>query len=163
MASNAVGPETSTYTAGPPLPQEMPKPPFRPQAAGTIAFFFSIVSGAIVSAVSLRRMGHSQKAKKVIWITLLGAMVVGTVIIAIPDVLGRILGFCLEIVWYFVFPRIQDQEFRQWESTHNGIAPSSGWKAVGWGFVGLAVFFAIIMIMAEVLTHALNASGIASQ
>ena len=134
----------------------MPKPPFRPQAAGTIGFFFSIVAGALVSIISLRRMGHSQKAKKVLWLTLLGA---ATILILIPAALGRFVGLGLEGVWYFVFPKIQDQEFRQWQATHPDVAPSSGWKALGWGFVGIVAFFAIAMAMGIFL----DATGIAPQ
>jgi hypothetical protein len=129
----------------------MPKPPFRPQAAGTIGFFFSVVAGALVSVISLRRMGHSQKAKKIFWITMLGAMLVAATLILIPDALGRLVGLGLEGVWYFVFPKIQDQEFREWEATHKDVMPSSGWKALGWGFVGLGVFFAIIIVMGILL------------
>jgi hypothetical protein len=137
----------------------MPKPPFRPQAAGTIAFFFSVVAGALVSVISLRRMGHSQKAKKIFWITMLGAAVIATILILIPAALGRPVGLGLEVVWYFVFPEIQDREFRQWEAAHPDVAPSSGWKALGWGFAGLAAFFAIVIAMGILL----DATGIAPQ
>jgi hypothetical protein len=129
----------------------MPKPPFRPQAAGTIGFFFSIVAGALVSVISLRRMGHSQKAKKTLWITLLGAIFIAPIFFLIPPARGRFLGLALEGVWYFVFPKIQDQEFSQWQAAHADLAPSSGWKALGWGFVGIAVFFAIAVVVGMLL------------
>lgn len=151
MASTNIGPGTNSYTLGPPLPQEMPKAPFRPKASGTIAFFFGIVAGALVAAIRLRRMGHSQKARKVLWITLIGAAVVSAILILIPEVFGRLVGFGLEIVWYFVFSRIQDEEFSQWVATHRDVVPSSGWRALGWGFVGLAAFLAILFVMALLL------------
>lgn len=129
----------------------MPKPPFRPQAAGTIGFFFSILAGALVSVISLRRMGYSQKAKRVLWITVLGATAVATILILIPRAPGRLIGLGLEGVWYFVFPKIQDQEFRQWEATHPDVVPSSGWKALGWGFAGFAAFLAIAIAIGVLL------------
>ncbi len=88
---------------------------------------------------------------------MLGATVVATILILIPVAPGHLVGLALEGVWYFVFSKIQDQEFGQWEATHNGVMPSSGWKALGWGFVGLAVFVAIIVLMAIFL----YAAGIA--
>jgi hypothetical protein len=130
----------------------MPKPPFRPKVAGRIGFWFSIFAGALVSVISLRRMGHPQKAKKVIWITLLTATLAATVLIMIPDALGRLVGLGMEVVWYIVFPKIQDQEFRQWEATHNDVIPSNGWKALGWGFLGLAMFLVVGVAMAVLLS-----------
>jgi hypothetical protein len=132
----------------------MPKPPFRPRAAGTIGFFFSIVAGALVSVISLRRMGYAQKAKKVLWVTLLGSAVAATILILIPDALGRPVGLGLEGVWFVIFPKIQNQEFTQWQAAHPDVTPSSGWKAIGWGFLGVAVFFLIGVLMAILLTKA---------
>jgi hypothetical protein len=135
----------------------MPKPPFRPKVAGRIGFWFSIFAGALVSVISLRRMGHPQKAKKVMWISLLIGTVTAAVLILIPDAFGRLVGLGLEVVWYVVFPKIQDREFDQWVATHNVVAPSNGWKAMGWGFLGLVLFF-VIFIAISVL---LSATGIA--
>jgi hypothetical protein len=134
----------------------MPKPPFRPGAAGTIGFFFSIVAGALVSVISLRRMGHSQKAKKVLWITVLAAIVIAIILLLIPVRLSRLVALGLEAVWYFGFPKIQDQEFRQWQANHPDVPPSSGWKALGWAFAGMAMFFAIAIMTG----FALDAAGI---
>jgi hypothetical protein len=137
----------------------MPKPPFRPKAAGTIGFFFSIVAGALVSVISLRRMGHSQKAKKVLWITVLATIVIAIILILTPLRLGRLVGLGLEGVWYFVFPKIQDQEFRQWQAMHPDVLPSSGWKALGWAFLGIVMFF----VIAIVTGFALDVTGIAPE
>jgi hypothetical protein len=137
----------------------MPKPPFRPQVAGTVGFFFSVIAGALVSVISLRRMGHSQKAKKLFWVTMLSATLMATILILEPPAQVRIFVLCLEGVCYFVFPKMQGQEFRQWEATHPDIAPSSWWKALGWGLAGLAAFFAIALAMGILL----SATGIAPQ
>jgi hypothetical protein len=137
----------------------MPKPPFRPNVAGTIGFFFSVIAGALVSVISLRRMGHSQKAKKLFSVTMLGAILMATILILEPAAKVRLFVLCLEGVCYFVFPKIQGQEFRQWETTHPDIVPSSGWKALGWGFAGLAAFFIIVVVMGILL----DATGIVPQ
>jgi hypothetical protein len=104
-------------------------------------------------------MGHSHKAKKILWITVLAAILIAIILLLIPDKLGRLVGLGLEVVWYFVFPKKQNQEFQQWQATHPDVLPSSGWKALGWGFVGIAMFFAIIIMTVFVL----DATGIASQ
>jgi hypothetical protein len=90
-------------------------------------------------------MGHGQKAKKVLWFTLLGAAVAASILILIPVAFGRPVGLGLEVIWYFVFSEIQDQEFTEWQAVHPDVRPSSGWKALGWGFAGLATFVAIFI------------------
>ena len=129
----------------------MPKPPFRPKVAGIIGFAFGIVAGALVSAINLRRMGHTQKAKKVMWISLLAAVVVAAIILLIPDALERPVGLAIEAAWYFIFPKVQDREFSQWLATHNDISPSNGWKAMGWGFLGIVMLFAIAVALSILL------------
>lgn len=151
MAPKTVEPARDSVNLGPPLPQETPKPPFRPQVAGTIGFFFSIVAGAVVSIISLRRMGHSDKAKKVLWITVLSAALIAVILHLMPYALGRLFGLGLEVAWYFVFPRIQDREFQQWQATHADVEPTSGWKALGWGFLGSVLLLAIISVVAVIL------------
>lgn len=151
MAFETVEPVRDSVNLGPPLPQETPKPPFRPQVAGRIGFFFSILAGALVSIISLRRMGHSEKAKKVLWITVLSAALIAVVLLLMPDALGRLFGLGLEVGWYFVFPKIQDREFQQWQATHADVEPTSGWKALGWGFLGSVLFFVIIIVVAAIL------------
>jgi hypothetical protein len=98
-------------------------------------------------------MGHPEKAKKVVWITLLVAAAFAALVILIPDAPGRLLGFALEIAWYFVFPRIQNDEFNQWQAAHPDVLPSSGWKTLGWGFIGFALFLVIFFGMALLLVH----------
>jgi len=56
---------TDSNNTGAPLLPKMAIAPWRPKAAGRIAFFFGPVAGALVVAISLRRMGHEQIAKKV--------------------------------------------------------------------------------------------------
>lgn len=79
--------------------------------------------------------------------------------ILIPDALARPVGLGLEEAGYLVFPKIHDQEFRVWEATHPDVVPSSGWKALSWGFAGLAAFIAIFVAMGILL----DVTGIAPQ
>ena len=90
---------------------------------------------------------------------MLGATLIATILILIPAALGRFFGLGLEVVGYLVYPKIQDLEFREWEATHPDIVPSRGWKAVGWGFAGLAAFLAIFIAIGILL----DAMGIAPQ
>jgi hypothetical protein len=149
MVSNALQTKESV-NLGPPLPHEMPKPPFRPSTVGTIAFFFSIVAGSLVCIINLRRMGHAEKAKRVLWITIGSAVGVASFLLLLPDAVGRLVALPLEIAWYFVFPKIQAAEFEQWQALHPEILPASGWRAIGWGFLGAGMFFVIIILVAAV-------------
>jgi hypothetical protein len=58
-----------------------------------IAFFFGPVAGALVSVISLRRMGFPLKAKRALLWTLLATAVLAAVLLATPDVYGRAIGF----------------------------------------------------------------------
>jgi hypothetical protein len=115
-----------------------------------IAFFFSIVAGSLVCIINLRRMGHPEKAKKVLWITIVSAVGVVSFLLLLPDAMGRLAGLLLEVAWYFVFPKIQATEFEQWQVLHPEILAASGWKAIGWGFLGAGIFFATILLVAAV-------------
>ena len=130
---------------------ETPTPPFRPGVAGRMAFFFGPIAGAFVASINLRRMGQPDKASKVRSYTFLIAVIFGIVILVIPDVLGRLLGLGGEIASYAIFPRIQDESFNEWQRTNPGIEPSSGWKAIGWGLIGLLIFMAILIVLAIVM------------
>lgn len=139
---------------GPPLPHETPKPPFRPGTIGRIAFFFSIVAGSLVCIINLRRLGHAGKAKRVLWLTIASAVGVASFLLLLPDAIGRLAGLLLEVAWYFVFPKIQAKEFEQWQALHPEILPASGWRAIGWGFLGFGMFFVIIVLVAGVFQAA---------
>jgi hypothetical protein len=149
MVSNTLQSKESV-DLGPSLPHEMPKPPFRPGTIGKIAFFFSIVAGSLVCIINLRRMGHAEKAKKVLWITIASAVGVASFLLLLPDAIGRLAGLLLEVAWYFVFPKIQATEFEQWQVLHPEILPASGWRAIGWGFLGAGMFFVIFLLVAVV-------------
>jgi hypothetical protein len=132
-----------SYSMGPPLPAEILKPPFTPKAAGWIAFFFGPLGGALVSAISLRRMRHPEKARKVTTIAVLAATLVALVLMLIPESLTRVVGLGAEAAFYVIFPKIQESEFAAWQMANATILPSSGWKAIGWGVMGLILFVLI--------------------
>lgn len=116
--------------------------------AGRIAFFFGLIAGALVSVISLRRMGYPLKAKRSLRWTLLAAATLAPILLAIPDIAGRGIGVGGEISFYLLYPRLQETEIAAWQATHSDVEPSSGWSAVGWGIAGLVlfcvIFFAVV-------------------
>jgi len=64
VASSATVRGRGSYSIAPPLPSETSKAPWRPKVAGRIAFFFGPVAGALVVAISLRRMGVPTKRQE---------------------------------------------------------------------------------------------------
>jgi hypothetical protein len=144
-------PSNLSYTAGPPLPAETPKPPWRPTTAASICFFFTPVGGALVSAISLRRMGYQEKAWKVLWCTGLAFVPIAVIVSFTPPLLSRVLALGIEAAGCMIFPVIQGREFGAWEATHTGTMPSSGWKAIGWGLIGLLLFLVIVFPVVMVL------------
>jgi hypothetical protein len=142
---------TDSYTLGPPLPAELLKPPFTPKAAARIAFFFGPLAGALVSAISLRRMRHPEKARKAIIGALLAMVALALVLFFTPEALTRIVGLGAEAAFYFTFERFQEREFANWQAANATVQPSNGWMAVGWGFFGLflevILFFAVVMAL----------------
>jgi hypothetical protein len=131
------------YTIGPPLPAETPTAPWRPKTAGRIAFFFGPIAGAFVSSISLRRMGYAEKAKKVRLITLGGSVALMAVFFFVPDALSRLVALAAEGAFYLIFPSIQDKEFAAWEAANPERTSSNGWLAIGWGVVGIILYFLI--------------------
>jgi hypothetical protein len=142
----------NSYTLGPPLPAEAPKTPWRPKTAGRIAFFFGPIAGAQIVAISLRRMGHQQTAKKVIFLALGMSAAEAVLLFFIPDAASRLVGFGAEIAFLLIFPVFMENAFTEWEASHPTAKPSSGWNAVGWGLAGSIVFLAISLIVFLLLT-----------
>lgn len=149
--SSATEPGKDSYSIGPTLPAELPRPPFRPKVAGKIAFFFGPVAGALVSVVNLRRFGYPLKARRILLWTLLVAAVLSVVLIVTPDILGRFIGIGAEIAFYMIYPPLQEKEFEEWQRAHPDVEPMNGWKALGWGFAGLAMYFVVLLAMAFAL------------
>jgi len=122
-------------------------PPWRPKAAGRIAFFFGPVAGALVVAISLRRMGYEQIAKKVVLLALgVTAAEVG-ILLLIPELLSRFVAFGAHVVFLFIFPVLIEKEFGEWQATHPNAMPSNGWNAIGWGLIGNVLYFVIAFLV----------------
>ena len=130
---------------------EMPKAPFRPAIAGRIAFWLGPIAGALVSVISLRRMNYPAKANRVFVLTLVAAILLSVVLLLTPDGLGRLVGFAAEIAFWLVFPRLQHQQFEDWQAAHPDAQPSNGWLAITWGFAGLLLFLLITILVGFVL------------
>ena len=148
MASPAIEPGKDYAPLGPVLPAEMLKPPFHPRVAGRIAFWFGPIAGALVSVVSLRRTGHPLRARQVLRWTIAIAAVLAYILIILPDGLGRLFGLIAEITFYSVYPRLQEDEFATWQTANPSSQPANGWGALLWGFVGVLLFFTVILLVA---------------
>jgi len=133
---------------GPSLPAERAKPPFRPEVAGRIAFFFGPLAGALVSVISLRRMGHPLQAKRIFGWTLLASAILAAALFVTPHPLTHFLGIGAEIGFYLFYPKLQETEFAEWQAAHPDSKPASGWRTVGWGLAGVVFFFIISLSVA---------------
>src|SRR5579872_2426496 len=140
-----------SFTMGPPLRAELHKPPFTPQAAGRIAFFFGPFAGALVSVISLRRMRHPEQASKAFSVALLGSLGVAAVLFFVPDPFARLVGFGAEFVFYHIFKDLQKDEFAAWQATNPSVQPTNGWLGIGWGFLGLVLSLVVFLVAFVVL------------
>jgi FtsH-binding integral membrane protein len=147
MGSSTIDPGRDLAPLGPVLDAERLTPPFEPAVAGRIAFFFGPIAGALVSVISLRRTGYPLRARQVLRWTIAVAAVMSLVLILLPDGLGRLFGFVAEITFYSVYPKLQKDEFAIWQTANPGVEPSNGWKALGWGFLGLLLFFVVGLLI----------------
>ena len=145
-------PGSGSYTIEQPLPSDTRKAPWRPKAAGRIAFFFGPVAGALVVAISLHRMGYQQSVKKVVLLALGAAAIEAAILFFIPDALSRLVGFGAEIAFLLIFPAFMEKEFGDWQATHANATPSNGWNAIGWGLVGAVVFLVVAFLVFLVLS-----------
>jgi len=88
-------------------------------------------------------MGHQEKAKKVLWVSALAFIPIAAILFFIPEFLARFAALGIEAGCCAIFPVIQGKEFAAWEAAHAAAKPSSGWKAIGWGFAGLLLFLVL--------------------
>ena len=137
--------------SGPSLPQEAGKAPYRPKVAGKVGFFFGPLGGALIVAVNLRRMGHADKAKRTLVWTFLVAILACVILVRTPDPFGKLVGLAIELGCLLIFPPLQESEFGDWQAAHEGVSPSNGWRSIGWGVVGLLMFFALLVAVAVTL------------
>jgi len=123
----------------------MLKPPYRPAVAGRMAFFFGPVAGAFVCIVTLRRTGYPLKAKRVLNWTLVGTAALALMLLLLPDLAGRVIGFAAEIAFYKIYLGLIEKEFDAWQSANPTVQPLNGWRALGVSFAGSMIFVAILV------------------
>jgi hypothetical protein len=70
------------------------------ESCGRVAFFFGPVAGALIVAISLRRMSYERTAKKVMLLALAAAVAEAVILFFIPDALSRLVGFGSELRSY---------------------------------------------------------------
>jgi uncharacterized membrane protein len=70
----------------------------------------------------------------------------------IPEAFARLVGLGLEIGFAFIFAKLQDDEFSGWQTAHPEIKPTSGWRAIGWAFLGTFLYLVVIIIDVVILS-----------
>jgi len=96
-------------------------------------------------------MGYRDKAKKALYLAFGIAAGEAVIIFFIPDVLTRLVGIVGEIVFLLMFPKLIEHEFGEWQAGNPDVTPSSGWNAIGWGFLGLGLFFVVAVAVMIIL------------
>jgi len=97
-------------------------------------------------------MVHPEKARKGITRALIAMIALAFVLFFAPDAWRRIIGLGAEAAFYVAFKGFQEREFAEWQSANVTLQPSNGWRAVGWGFVGLFLECALFFIIVTALT-----------
>ena len=152
MSSSAPGTGQEPYYLGPTsVADRAQKPPYRPAVSGKIGFFFGPPAAAMVLYVNLRRMGHADKAKRIMSRTLLAAIPIGIILMRVPDPFGKFVGLGIEIATALIFPPLQQAEFAAWQAANPDVRPSNGWRAIGLGLLGLLGFFILLFVLAILL------------
>jgi hypothetical protein len=131
------------------------RPPWMPKTAGRIAFWLGPMTGAMIVADSLRRMGHKERAKKVMLLASMAAVIEAVVIFFVSEGVARLVGFAGEIGFLLFFPPFMEKEFEEWRGANPGLAPADGWKAMKWFVPGVimlvGIFIATFVILKLVL------------
>jgi hypothetical protein len=118
------------------------RPPWSPNTAAAITFLFGPFSGALITALSLQRMGNALKAR---WVFGLG--VAGTIafVILLNEVSSRFVFLAINLGLALLFRHLQTADFEAWQAADAFRYPASGWRAAGWGVVGLALFLVLFL------------------
>ena len=96
-------------------------------------------------------MGHQERASRVMRLALAFAAAEAVILFFIPDALAGLVGLGAEIAFLLFFPVYMEKEFNEWQTAHAGVSPANGWRAIGWGVVGIALFIAVIFCVSFVL------------
>ena len=123
--------------AAPPAVQ--PTLPWSPQATWVNAILLGPVAAGLVAYFNLKHLGADAKAKQVLLISLLGSAVL--IPILIKANLPSYASIPLSLMIGGSCAVMQQQDFKKWQTANAGVAPRSAWSSLGWGLLGLVVFF----------------------
>jgi hypothetical protein len=99
-------------------------------------------------------MGHPEKSTKAAQIAILGSILLAVVLFFTPEVLSRIVGLAGEGAFFFAFRNIQEAEFTQWQTANPTAKPSNGWRAIGWGLIGVVLWIILFLLISFLLAIA---------
>jgi hypothetical protein len=125
--------------------------PWRPKVAGYAGLLLGPMAGALVAAVSLRRMGQLEKAQKTVFYTLLLCMAFLIVfILGIPSdaPIKKFILLAVAGAGYSVFPSVIREDYVKWRAANPAGKPRNDWAAIGWGLLGALIYFAIGSVIA---------------
>ncbi|HEV2021110.1 MAG TPA: hypothetical protein VGQ94_01130 [Terriglobales bacterium] len=114
--------------------------------SGVIGFLFGPIAAAIVAFINLRRLGQRRKAVLTLGATGLGSVLFFVALYWIPEGAAKGVGEVVQLISIFLFPFLQKDGFEHWEAANPGIEPSNGWKATGWGLLGLVLLLAVAVV-----------------
>ena len=130
------------------------KPPWRPKVAGYNALLLGPMAGALVAAVSLRRMGKTEKAQRVlVYSALLCLAFLIPFLRGIPPgaPMKKIILIAVEGAGFSVFPSLLREDYTDWRTAHLDIKQRNDYASVGWGLLGLVVY--ILMGVLILVVH----------
>lgn len=117
--------------------------PWNPYVPALIAFAIGIGGGAVVTYINLRRCG---KGKKETIILSLGVVILSFIIAFVPAYTYFVLSIKYAVI-AAIFYVAQKSAFIAWQHYHQEADPNKWWRAIGWGFLGLAIHFLIIIAL----------------
>jgi hypothetical protein len=132
-------------------PAVQPVLPWSPQATMANAILLGPIAAGLVAYLNLKRLGAAAKAQKVLAGALLGSLIL--IAILIKTSLPSYGGLVLSIAIGATFSAMQQQEFKTWQAANPALNPRSAWASLGWGVLGLVVFFCMAIGFALVFAR----------
>ncbi len=86
---------------------------------------------------------------------LCAAVALSVVLYFVPDAAARLVGLCAEIAFLLFFPVYMEGDFNKWQEANPAATPANGWIAIGWGFVGIAMFIVVAVVVSLALAFLL--------
>src|SRR5260370_437489 len=120
-------------------PAVQPILPWSPQATMANAILLGPVAAGLVAYLNLKRLGAESKATQVLIGALVGSAILIAILIKTP--IPSYGGIVLSLVIGGSFSALQQTEFNKWQAANPGVKPRSAWGSLGWGVLGLVIFF----------------------